>query len=68
MRIYFGLPKIFWANIVNTTTYSINRGRQYPWSSSCQKGYGQENNSSTLPSELLVTLHMFILIREERQT
>ena len=30
MRIYFGLPKTFWDDIVNITTYLINRGPLVP--------------------------------------
>jgi len=26
MRIQFGLPRAFWAEAINTTTYLINRG------------------------------------------
>ena len=30
MRIQFGLPKAFWAEAINTTTYLINRGPSVP--------------------------------------
>ena len=30
MRIQLGLPKVFWANTISTTTYLINRGPSVP--------------------------------------
>ena len=31
MRLYYGLPKVFWADAVNTTVYLINRGPSVPF-------------------------------------
>ena len=30
MRLHSGLPKMFWADAVNTTVYLINRGPSVP--------------------------------------
>ena len=30
MRLHFGLPKMFWVNVVNTAVYLINRGPSVP--------------------------------------